>query len=124
MGCGGYSKISKPDVNGAVNRKITKDQVHVELGNKVKVNENGSTIIFVYGKLFFYSALITYTYDTFTLLSLFLPVQHVETLIHLVSDSTGPGNTFQIMSSWILAVFFSSVQLLSLLMFPSCCSQC
>ncbi|KAH9510120.1 hypothetical protein Btru_043513 [Bulinus truncatus] len=49
MGCGGYSKISKPDVNGAVYRKITKDQIHVELGHKVKVNENGSTIIFVYG---------------------------------------------------------------------------
>ncbi|KAK0054771.1 hypothetical protein Bpfe_015868 [Biomphalaria pfeifferi] len=49
MGCGGYSKITKPDANGAVNRKITKDQVHVDLGNKVKVNENGSTIIFVYG---------------------------------------------------------------------------
>ncbi|CAL1546715.1 unnamed protein product, partial [Lymnaea stagnalis] len=49
MGCGGYSKISKPDVNGAIYRKITKEQVHVELGNKVKIPDNGPTIIFVYG---------------------------------------------------------------------------
>ncbi|GFN78754.1 hypothetical protein PoB_000526000 [Plakobranchus ocellatus] len=49
MGCGGYSKINKPDVNGAVYRKITKEEVQVAVGSKVKVCENGPTIILVYG---------------------------------------------------------------------------
>ncbi|BFZ15897.1 hypothetical protein BsWGS_18935 [Bradybaena similaris] len=49
MGCGGYSKVSKPDVNGAVYRKVTKDQVHIEVGNKVRVQDRSPTIIFVYG---------------------------------------------------------------------------
>ncbi|XP_005098206.2 uncharacterized protein LOC101850717 [Aplysia californica] len=49
MGCGGYSKINKPDVNGAVYRKITKEEVLVEMGRKVRVLDSGPTIIFVYG---------------------------------------------------------------------------
>ncbi|KAK3698364.1 hypothetical protein RRG08_022925 [Elysia crispata] len=49
MGCGGYSKVNKPDVNGAVYRKITKEEVQVATGDKVKVCENGPTIILVYG---------------------------------------------------------------------------
>ena len=50
MGCGGYSKVNKPDVNGAVYRKITKEEVQVATGDKVKVCENGPTIILVYGE--------------------------------------------------------------------------
>ena len=50
MGCGGYSKINKPDVNGAVYRKITKEEIRVEIGNQVKVNTDGPVIVFVYGK--------------------------------------------------------------------------
>lgn len=49
MGCGGYSKINKPEVNGAIYRKITKEQVHVDMGHKVKVVDDCPTIIFVYG---------------------------------------------------------------------------
>ena len=50
MGCGGYSKINKPDVNGAVYRKITKEEVQVITGSKVKVSEDGPIIVLVYGK--------------------------------------------------------------------------
>lgn len=49
MGCGGYSKINKPDVNGAVYRKITKEEVQVTTGSNVKVVKDGPTIILVYG---------------------------------------------------------------------------
>ncbi|GFR80522.1 UMP-CMP kinase [Elysia marginata] len=49
MGCGGYSKINKPEVNGAVYRKITKEEVQVTTGSQVKVLEGGPTIILVYG---------------------------------------------------------------------------